>query len=148
MHDTISGSVAVHTGDRRAQGLGTAAWLEPMLPLLVAALLLAFLWDRQINHDTAWYLIATRKWLDGARLYVDIYEVNPPLNFYFTVPPVLLADATGMSPANAQYAVLCAAIALSLALCRRVMPVEAPPPRQTPVLPRRPRGCDGRARLG
>ena len=40
------------------------------------------MWGQTINHDTAWYLYATRAWLDGAQLYVDIVEVNPPLSFY------------------------------------------------------------------
>ncbi|MEZ5870179.1 MAG: hypothetical protein R3D46_17950 [Defluviimonas denitrificans] len=39
----------------------------------------------------------TRDWLEGARLYVDIFEVNPPLNFYLTVPPLILSDLTGMT---------------------------------------------------
>ncbi|MGB5837322.1 MAG: hypothetical protein WBH14_09750, partial [Albidovulum sp.] len=37
------------------------------LSLLIAVGLLAALWGRMINHDTAWYLLATREWLDGAR---------------------------------------------------------------------------------
>lgn len=57
-------------------------------------------WDRLTNHDIAWYLFATRDWLSGARLYVDLVEVNPPLYFYLTIPGLLLADALGISDAN------------------------------------------------
>lgn len=70
--------------------------------------------DRTINHDTAWYLISTRKWLDGARLYGDIYEVNPPLNSYFTVPVLLLGDALSIGDANGQYLVVSALTFVSL----------------------------------
>jgi hypothetical protein len=95
------------------------AWPWPVLvraagALAFALLLLAFLWDRTINHDTAWYLIATRKWLEGARLYVDIYEVNPPLAFYLTVPAIWLSDALSIDDVNGLYAYLAALTGLSL----------------------------------
>jgi hypothetical protein len=32
--------------------------------------------------DKAWLLLAARKWLAGNRLYVDIFEINPPLILY------------------------------------------------------------------
>ena len=59
----------------------------------------AYVWFQsftELNHDTAWYLVATPKWLDGARLYVDIIEVNPPWNFYWTVPAVWLSKLTAL----------------------------------------------------
>ena len=49
-----------------------------------------------LNHDSSWYLVATDRWLDGGRLYVDIIEVNPPLSFLLTAPPVMLARASGL----------------------------------------------------
>lgn len=84
---------------------------------LAAGGALAFLWyfwGRILNHDIAWYLIATRDWLDGARLYVDISEVNPPLNFYYTVPAVLLSEIGGFSLTNAQYLVFSCLLFVSL----------------------------------
>ena len=101
---------------RRAAGLALA--------VAIPALLLAFLWGRTVNHDTAWFLIATRDWLEDARLYVDIFEVNPPLNFYLTVPPLILSDLTGMSGPDAQYSVICAAMAISLLACLRLFPKD------------------------
>lgn len=84
------------------------------MSLLVAGALLAVFWDRQLNHDSAWYLIATRRWLAGAQLYVDLIEVNPPLAFYLTAPAILLADISGWSDLNAQYAVLALAVGACL----------------------------------
>ena len=65
-----------------------------LLALLALAMSLRF--SSLLNHDSSWYLIATERWLSGSRLYVDIIEVNPPLSFLLTAPPLMLARATGM----------------------------------------------------
>ena len=67
------------------------------LPLLAAAIAAVFYSQFWLSHDNSWFLVATRKFLDGARLYVDIVEVNPPLNFYLTVPALLVAETIGIS---------------------------------------------------
>lgn len=81
----------------------------------IAAVVTAFFWGRMINHDTAWYLLATRDWLAGAALYTNISEVNPPLNFYLTLPALGIADMFGVSDTNGQYLVLGMLIFASLA---------------------------------
>ncbi|MGH7526003.1 MAG: hypothetical protein ACREMX_04805, partial [Gemmatimonadales bacterium] len=48
--------------------------------------------------DTAWLLYAAERWLDGARLYVDLVEVNPPLIIWLNAIPVLVARALAISP--------------------------------------------------
>ncbi|MDM7933606.1 GtrA family protein [Tabrizicola sp.] len=92
-----------------------------VLPLLLAVSVLALFWGRMLNHDTAWYLIATRDWLGGATLYVDVMEVNPPLNFYLTVPALLFADLLGVSDTNGQYIALSLLIFLSLWWCSAII---------------------------
>ncbi len=90
-------------------------WLGICLSFTLA---LAFLWifrGTEISHDVAWYLVATRAWLEGAELYIDIVEVNPPLNFYLTVPAILLADLLGLGEANAQF--LWTAVLMFISLC-------------------------------
>jgi len=82
--------------------------LNPALAATICGTLVALLWGRTINHDTAWYLIATRKWLEGAQLYTHISEVNPPLNFYYTAPIIWLSDRLSVSGQNSQYLVLSA----------------------------------------
>lgn len=89
-------------------------WSGVLTSLTISSIFLAVFWDRYINHDTAWYLVATRKWLEGAELYVDLIEVNPPLNFYLTIPAIWLADIFGISDTNGQY--LLVAILLSTSL--------------------------------
>lgn len=44
-----------------------------------------FFVERPINHDTAWLLDATQRWVSGQRLYVEIIEINPPLIFFENV---------------------------------------------------------------
>ncbi|WP_306117701.1 MULTISPECIES: GtrA family protein [unclassified Roseitalea] len=78
-------------------------WTGVALALAMATLFLSVFQGRYIHHDTAWYLVATRKWLEGAVLYTDIVEVNPPLNFYLTVPALWLADLVGLSDSDGQY---------------------------------------------
>lgn len=50
-----------------------------------------------LHHDVGWTLLATGRMLDGARLYRDIIEVNPPMIFYSAAPGVLLARLAGWS---------------------------------------------------
>ena len=61
-----------------------------MLGLSVGALL----WQSVhalLNHDSAWIVYGTNVLLDGGRLYKDVFELNPPLIFWITVPPVWYA---------------------------------------------------------
>jgi hypothetical protein len=87
-----------------------------LMALLIASCL--FYLPHMLNHDTSWYLVATRKWLDGAVLYRDIMEINPPLSFYLTVPAIVFADFTGI-PEDASFSLLCMlAISFSLVWIR------------------------------
>lgn len=92
-----------------------------------ALVLLAFLWGRTINHDGAWYLISTRKWLAGARFYVDLYDVNPPLASVLTVPAIWIADAFAISDTNGLYAFLCALTGVSLFLSASILDARIGP---------------------
>lgn len=99
-------------------------WRDLALPGILVFVILAMFWGREINHDTAWYLLATRQWLAGARLYVDLIEVNPPLNFYLTIPALALADLLQISDANGQYLWLALLIFASLCWCRIIIKSE------------------------
>ncbi|MEO1676887.1 MAG: GtrA family protein [Pseudomonadota bacterium] len=80
-------------------GTGTAPgqWAGILLAVAAGAAAFVTLRGQAVNHDTAWYLVATRTWLDGASLYDGIMEINPPLAFYLTVPVIWLADGLGLS---------------------------------------------------
>ena len=90
------------------------------LLLLMGALVAAAIFYPMatLNHDSSWYLIATRMWLDGAQLYQDVMETNPPLAFYLTAGPVMLADVFGISPKTSFCLSLVVAIGGSLVWVR------------------------------
>ena len=65
-----------------------------LLPL--AALLLGLSAYVQIEAgnaaDKGWLLLAAKEWLSGKRLYVDIFELNPPLIVWLYAIPVWIAQ--------------------------------------------------------
>ncbi len=61
-----------------------------VLPSLVgASMWLQFL--SVLHHDPAWLIHGTEVFLAGGKLYRNVFELNPPLIFYLTVPPVWFA---------------------------------------------------------
>jgi hypothetical protein len=62
------------------------------------------------SWDVAWRLEIARRIVDGAILYQDIVEVNPPLWFWAAIPSVKLAQFLGVS----SFTVLCVLIYLLL----------------------------------
>lgn len=110
---------------KRAARMGRAAIDSGLVPgalaLAFGAAALLFQLAQTINHDTAWYLHATARLLDGERLYVHIVELNPPLAFYLTVPPVAAARFLGLPAVDVFVVYVFVLIAGSLALAREVM---------------------------
>lgn len=98
--------------------IGRFAWLAIGALSLVAAI--AAFWP-PLNHDVAACLYYAMRMADGARLYVDISDVNPPLVFWLDLAPAFLAKWTQL-PATTLFAflVLIAAL-LSLALTRAIL---------------------------
>ena len=65
--------------------------------------------------DMAFLLYAAGRVLDGARLYVDVVEINPPLIVALNLPAVLLARALGVSDIAVLRLMSSAALLVSLA---------------------------------
>jgi len=99
-------------------------WALPLLGLLWLAGLFYFL-QTTLHHDIAWYLVASDRFLDGAKLYRDIFEINPPLVIYLTVPPVAAARLTGLEPITCLVVYVFLLIALSLAICNHLLKAQA-----------------------
>lgn len=95
------------------QGVAIAALIVLAMPLVFRG--------QALTNDVTWYLIATRDWLAGAPLYDWIMEVNPPLNFYYTVPAILMADLLGISDAAGQYLVVWLLLFLILIWCAAII---------------------------
>ncbi|WP_181703266.1 hypothetical protein [Chthonobacter albigriseus] len=91
---------------RSAAGIAAAAaaparragWLWPLLLAAEIAAFLALACTAPPIPDAAWLLTVAERFLDGARLAVDIVEVNPPMSVYLSVPVVALARLLGMAP--------------------------------------------------
>ncbi len=90
------------------------------LPALWLAALLFYL-PTSLHFDVSWYLVATERFVGGARLYQDVIEVNPPLAFYLMVPPVLVAGVTGIPSRMLFVAYVFLLLALSLWLVDRLL---------------------------
>ncbi|HET6345625.1 MAG TPA: hypothetical protein VFH51_11885 [Myxococcota bacterium] len=72
------------------------------VPFVVVALAIAVLgcaaeFATFARSDMAFLLYAAERVLDGARLYVDVVEINPPLIVAWNMPAVVLARLIGMS---------------------------------------------------
>ncbi|HEU5041745.1 MAG TPA: hypothetical protein VFT84_13025, partial [Gemmatimonadales bacterium] len=71
--------------------------------------------------DVAWLLYMAERLRAGARLYVDLVEVNPPLIVWLNVPAVTLAALLGCSPVLVYRCLVLATAVASCALCARVL---------------------------
>lgn len=93
--DTGRGASGAGRGALRE--LGARGWL--FWPLAAGILALGALVElrARMTPDVAWYLFAAGRVLDGARLYVDVVDVNPPLVVWLDLPAVALARAVGVS---------------------------------------------------
>ena len=97
-----------------------AAATTGLLLLLVALTALAVA-PAHVNHDAAWYLYVVRHWLDGATLYRDVVDTNPPLIIWLSTPAVWIAALTGW-PATALFkAFVFAVAAASLLIVRDIV---------------------------
>ncbi|SNT24954.1 hypothetical protein [Tropicimonas sediminicola] len=103
-------------------GATPSALLASLLyPAAVSVLFVVIYWNRMLSHDVAVYVLAARDWLDGAVLYRDVIDINPPLNFYLTVPAILLSDLLNLSPDNGAYVAFALLVFASLHWCFRIL---------------------------
>lgn len=72
------------------------------LALALAALSLIAVAPAYLNHDAAWYLYVVQRWFDGAGLYREVVDTNPPLIIWLSAPSVALARSSGW-PATAVF---------------------------------------------
>jgi hypothetical protein len=100
------------------QRIGLPRWL-PLAALVIFAIALRAV--TIANTDVSWGLTMAEKWLDGARLYVDLIEVNPPATVFLYVAPVALGRMLGIAPEITVQALVFLAIGLSLWLSSRIL---------------------------
>lgn len=73
------------------------------------------------NSDVAWLLFSAEQVLDGATLYVDLIEVNPPLIVWLSLPPVAVAELLEVRSRGPFLAYVFALILLSLRITWRIL---------------------------
>ncbi len=72
-----------------------------------------------LNADLGWLLTLNEKILDGGRLGVDIFELNPPLSVFMYMPAAWLGRITGIAPEWIVIAMVLVEIAAALAVIDR-----------------------------
>lgn len=100
---------------RKAVNAGIIFWF-----MLVASMIIIHFQGGALG-DKDWLLMATRMWLSGKRLYVDIFEVNPPFIIWFYAVPSSVAASLGIADYHALVACVLLLVACSTTLCCRVI---------------------------
>jgi hypothetical protein len=98
--------------------------------ILGACLLIALLGQAMlipVDADVSWLITVSERVLAGQRLYVDIFEVNPPASVWLYLPQVALAQALGLRPEAVIVAVTAALAFLSSALTLKNAPDRSKP---------------------
>ncbi len=95
---------------------------EHIWPVVIALTLawiaaLTLIMQTTVPTDVGFYLISTKKWLAGAELYLDIFEVNPPLAFYLTVPAIWISQFGILGEQAAMFFYVAVLILASMAWC-------------------------------
>ncbi len=106
---------------RALAGAAGAARADLLLALYVGAVGCIPIFLLPPNHDVAWYHYLAQRLLDGAVLYVDHIDTNPPLVTWLTVGPTALARALGDDRQVVYRILFCLLIAGSLLVCRRLL---------------------------
>jgi len=74
---------------------------KDLLPIVILTpiIIIGFfiLYFQQLHTDVLYFLYWTERVVDGARLYVDIKDINTPITFYFNYPIILVAKFLGLS---------------------------------------------------
>jgi hypothetical protein len=95
-------------------------WLWLGLPLAIV-LVCCYCRRLYLNFDVAWLLYAAAQMWDGAKLYVDILETNPPLAVYINLPAVWAARWLGRPELPVFQAYVLLLLGLSMWLCRALI---------------------------
>lgn len=86
-HGSVSKAGPIDRGHQiKWMTLGGGVFILAAIPLFFTS----------IDRDVGWHLFGAQRLLEGATLYEDIIEVNPPLIFYLSLPPALFSRLTGL----------------------------------------------------
>ena len=85
---------------RRGFSLSDLGSIPVVLAGLVAITAFAIFYQQRWGTitDTSWLITVCERVLAGDRLYVDLFETNPPFSVWLYMPPVALAGVLGIEP--------------------------------------------------
>lgn len=66
--------------------------------LVTIAYAVLVLFPSHLNHDVSWIVYSAREMLNGKQFGLDVIDVNPPLAWWLTMPPVFIAKTLSASP--------------------------------------------------
>lgn len=75
----------------------------------------------ELVQDCAWFMHVADQLLNGKVLYVDIFEVNPPLGMWMMVPIVWFAEKFNFDQSATIVIIILLASAAMLAMCNRYL---------------------------
>ena len=94
-------------------------WGWPLLLLPLGLFVIARSFDPDaFHHDVGWILYCAGEMLDGAVLYRDLIDENPPLVFWLSLPAVAIARALHLAPILVWNLGVFLAVAAAATLCR------------------------------
>lgn len=105
----------------------------PVLAVVALTAALIALVPRPLSSDVAGQLWIAHRLAEGARLYVDIAEVNPPLWFWLAIPVDWLAERLRTAPEGVLIAA-CGAAALASLLATGRLLAHVPAPKRSAFL--------------
>ncbi|MEK9136883.1 MAG: hypothetical protein AAB393_07155, partial [Bacteroidota bacterium] len=111
----MSGSVSISWSQDR----NTVLWFLAFVGVFAFYVIRSF--SHLISHDVGWFLYGAGRLLDGARLYRDVIDLNPPLVFYLGMPAVWLGRIGGWSEIDVYRILILLTILLSLLLSSRLL---------------------------
>ncbi len=111
---------------KRALGLERLANSQEWILAGVAIATWFFMRQIQPSHDVFWQFWVARQMLGGARLYADIWEVNPPLWFWSAMPVQWLATQCGVAWQEVLLPLLVLTSAVSAILVLRLVDLGKP----------------------
>jgi hypothetical protein len=74
------------------------------------------------NHDVAWYLYLAQQVLDGSVLYRDLFESNPPLIVWLSIPVAQLARYSGWLDVTLYRVILLLIVGFSILFASILLP--------------------------
>jgi hypothetical protein len=104
------------------RGARSGIALLGMLGLLIAFVGVLGELRSPVNGDVAWLLYVGTRVLDGARTYVDILEVNPPLVVWLSAGSVALSRALDVDPVAGYRGLVWLLACVSLGVTALVLP--------------------------